>query len=461
MSNDDLWQSEPTIIKPSPGGARRAANQKPAGETTTLFTALRRNRRGEGDEIDFNASGMPYIVSSARPLLNLLDRLRGMTTAPDVNQLHKAVLDELNAYKRNLANASVDMDHARVAHYIMCATIDDVVLATDWGSNSMWRSQSVLSHFHRDVRGGEYFYEMLEDRHRDPGTNRDLLMLFYLCLSLGFKGRLRRNTHTALELSNIRDSLYRTLKNTMGDLERELSPNWRGVNARNPAGGFRHLLPAFLGLCLLAAIGLYLLLLNLLNDRSDIAIVDYRALPPVGKASIFVEVPVEEPVEQRDTINDFTIFLQQYVDAGLVTTTRDGNEVLVLFRNRTGYFDTGSAQVKPDFAELIANVSQEINKGGFEVVITGYTDNVPMNRTTGPFRSNQELSHGRAKAVEEIVTRYVPAERVRAEGRGESNPINTNDTPEGRQANRRIEMIVTYVPSTDPNIIIQGPGQPQ
>lgn len=459
MSNDDLWQSEPTIIKPSPGGARRAANQKPAGETT-LFTALRRNRHNEADTIDVNAGGMPFIVSAARPLLNLLDRLRGMTTAPDVNQLHKAVLDELNAYKRTMANASVDMDHARVAHYIICATIDDVVLATDWGGNSMWRSQSVLSHFHRDVRGGEYFYEMLEDRHRDPGSNRDLLMLFYLCLSLGFKGRLRRNTHTALELSNIRDSLYRTLKNTMADLERELSPNWRGVNARSPSGGFRHLMPAFAGLCLLAAIGIYLLVLNLLNDRSDVAIVDYRALPPAGKASIFVEVPVEEPVERRDTINEFLIFLREYVDRGIVTTERDGNEVLVRFRN-TGYFATGSAQVAPEFAEIVARVARRIDEAGFDVIITGYTDNVPMSRTSGPFRSNQELSHGRAEAVEAIVTRFVPAGRVRAEGRGESNPIDTNDTPQGRRANRRIEMIVTYVPTTDPDIVIREPGQGQ
>ena len=65
----------------------------------------------------------------------------------------------------------------------------------------------------------------------------------------------------------------------------------------------------------------------------------------------------------------------------------------------------------------------------------GHTDNV------GKDAANQKLSDGRANAVmKDLIERGIAPERIQAEGRGESQPIDTNDTEEGRQNNRRVEI---------------------
>jgi type VI secretion system protein ImpK len=454
VSKDETWQSEPTVIKPIPGGKRARKNDE--GDGTALFTAL---KSGEvhGD-MDFRSSGMPLIVSAARPQLNLLGRLRSLQDRPDTFQLRTAVIEEMRSYERRLANGGVDMEHARIAHYVLCATIDDVVLATPWGAASDWGTNSIVSTFHRDVQGGERVFELLEHQHKDPGRNRDVLMLMYFCLSLGFRGRLRVSPRGALELSQIRDGLYRTLRGSMDDMERELSPAWRGINARNANSGFKHWLPVFLGFLFLGVALGYLGVLSMLSTRSDNAVLAYSKLPPLGPASIKVSQPVQEPVEQVDVIDNFLLFLKPEIERGLLTATRNGNEILVRYRN-TGAFDPGSADVKKSFEALLIRVAKAINEARFDVIITGHTDNRPIR--TVRFPSNWELSQARAEAVTNVVVKYVPADRVKFEGRGEVEAIDTNDTAQGRERNRRIEMLVRYTSDTAKNVVVPGQGSEQ
>ena len=69
------------------------------------------------------------------------------------------------------------------------------------------------------------------------------------------------------------------------------------------------------------------------------------------------------------------------------------------------------------------------------IKIIGHTDNV------GNDNANQQLSEGRAKAVmQDLIERGIAPERLQAEGHGESQPIDSNDTEEGRQNNRRVEI---------------------
>ena len=69
------------------------------------------------------------------------------------------------------------------------------------------------------------------------------------------------------------------------------------------------------------------------------------------------------------------------------------------------------------------------------IKIIGHTDSV------GSDAANQKLSEGRAAAVrEDLIKRGILADRIEAEGRGESQPVDTNETEEGRQNNRRVEI---------------------
>jgi type VI secretion system protein ImpK len=74
--------------------------------------------------------------------------------------------------------------------------------------------------------------------------------------------------------------------------------------------------------------------------------------------------------------------------------------------------------------------------GAVEVV--GYTDNQPIH--TIAFPSNFQLSTARAKAAATVIGMSIPATRMSVEGRADADPIASNDTPAGREQNRRIEV---------------------
>jgi outer membrane protein OmpA-like peptidoglycan-associated protein/TolA-binding protein len=102
------------------------------------------------------------------------------------------------------------------------------------------------------------------------------------------------------------------------------------------------------------------------------------------------------------------------------------------------FFETGKATLSPQSnVELEKAVDLLKTNPTMIIEVGGHTDNV------GDDASNMKLSHDRAKAVREfIVGKGIASERVQAKGYGESNPIATNDTDDGRKSNRRTEFII-------------------
>lgn len=111
-------------------------------------------------------------------------------------------------------------------------------------------------------------------------------------------------------------------------------------------------------------------------------------------------------------------------------------------------FRTGSYQISPAAMDILSKIAKIIKDyKNYSVLIEGNTDNVPISRTN--IRNNWDLSTLRASSVVQVLQNDfgVDPKRLTAGGRGEYNPIATNDTPEGRQLNRRTQIILT--PSLD------------
>jgi len=122
----------------------------------------------------------------------------------------------------------------------------------------------------------------------------------------------------------------------------------------------------------------------------------------------------------------------------------DGEYLLLTLVNDI-WFASGSADITPrmresaaDLAKLLAETYNDDNP--FEIVVSGHTDNVPIN--TVRFPSNWHVSMARATNFLEIlvVDSGIDPGHFSAVGCGEFRPIASNDTPEGRQANRRVEV---------------------
>jgi len=103
------------------------------------------------------------------------------------------------------------------------------------------------------------------------------------------------------------------------------------------------------------------------------------------------------------------------------------------------FFETNKYDLKPQSeAELKKLVSFLKNNPGIKIQISGHTDNV------GTPQSNIVLSENRAKSVfDYLIAHSISADRLTYKGYGQTKPIATNDTPEGRQQNRRTEMKIT------------------
>ncbi len=106
-------------------------------------------------------------------------------------------------------------------------------------------------------------------------------------------------------------------------------------------------------------------------------------------------------------------------------------------------FDTGKADLKSKFIPLLLKIGEVLAKTRGEIIIAGHTDNVPL--LGGPFGSNLGLSMARAGAVAEFLlhSSKIDPKRLSTMGFGEYRPLTSNETAEGRQKNRRVEIIVT------------------
>ena len=107
-------------------------------------------------------------------------------------------------------------------------------------------------------------------------------------------------------------------------------------------------------------------------------------------------------------------------------------------------YKSGSYEINDRADQTLSKIAKIITDyKDYEVLIEGNTDNVPINRTN--IRNNWDLSALRASSVvQALQNKYgVDPKRLSAAGRGEYNPIATNDTDLGRQRNRRTQIIIT------------------
>jgi outer membrane protein OmpA-like peptidoglycan-associated protein len=118
-----------------------------------------------------------------------------------------------------------------------------------------------------------------------------------------------------------------------------------------------------------------------------------------------------------------------------VSVTRVGDEIVLNMPGNVT-FATDSAELKPDFYRVLNGVSLVLKEYDKTIIeITGHTD------STGSEAYNQALSARRATSVGSYLTgQGILYDRVITEGFGERYPVADNDTPEGRQQNRRVEL---------------------
>lgn len=149
--------------------------------------------------------------------------------------------------------------------------------------------------------------------------------------------------------------------------------------------------------------------------------------------------------KREEELRKFELQLDTEIEDGLVEIEREESRVVVRIREQ-GSFASGTADLEPSVVPIIDRLAELISSLPGRVNVVGHTDSVPI--ATPRFRSNWELASARAVSVLHhlLKTTQLPAERFHVEGYGDTRPIATNDSPEGRALNRRVEVILSHEP---------------
>jgi chemotaxis protein MotB len=117
-------------------------------------------------------------------------------------------------------------------------------------------------------------------------------------------------------------------------------------------------------------------------------------------------------------------------------------EGLVVSLKEMGFFDSGSATIRPGSLNAISRLAGVLKQRPENLRIEGHTDNVPIH--TARFATNWELSTARATdLIQLLIMNYgIPPAHLSAAGYGEFHPVATNDTIEGRAQNRRLDVVI-------------------
>ena len=120
-----------------------------------------------------------------------------------------------------------------------------------------------------------------------------------------------------------------------------------------------------------------------------------------------------------------------------ITNLRETSRGLVISLSDI-LFESGKATLKPGAAQNVGRIAGILNQyPDYQIVVEGHAD------SRGGDAFNQTLSENRARAVySALVSAGIPTTRISSQGFGETQPIGDNNTPEGRQQNRRVEVVV-------------------
>jgi len=139
---------------------------------------------------------------------------------------------------------------------------------------------------------------------------------------------------------------------------------------------------------------------------------------------------------------DFEKVLAPEIAAGVIQVQKLPNDQILVGMTSESTFEVDSAQIKPDFYSTMDKIANVVNKyGKTQLAIAGYTD------STGSATYNQGLSERRADAVRTyLLNDGVYPARMTATGYGQSYPVASNSTEQGRSRNRRVD--ITIIPVT-------------
>jgi type VI secretion system protein ImpK len=371
---------------------------------------------------------------AAQPLLRMLADMPVALVSPvAMASLRSLLVREVTAFQKVCDKAHLPWKHVAAVRYALCTALDEAANRTRWGGGGAWATRSLLITFEGEVDGGEKFFLLIGRMATDPQEYIDVLEVLYRILGLGFEGRYSVVVDGSRHLEQIRQRLLTLISGARDTMRLELSPHWRGEEP----GKMRLLksVPVWATasvavLCVVSIFAWYKY--RLLSESHAL---EAKILAIGHPVEMKVAVPV---VRERLRLS---ALLKNEIARGQLTVDEDPRSSRVVFRG-DDMFVPGQSRMRPELDPVLTKVAGEVVRVGGHVTVTGHTDNQPIH--TAAFPDNQVLSEKRAAFVAGVLRAHgMPADRIVAVGKGDTQPVADNTTAEGRSRNRRVEVLVT------------------
>jgi chemotaxis protein MotB len=166
------------------------------------------------------------------------------------------------------------------------------------------------------------------------------------------------------------------------------------------------------------------------------------------------ERKVEQRSKMKNVADDIMNALQPLVAQGKVRLLETSRGVTIEI-NDSILFQPGQARLQPESISAMLAIASVLATSDFPITVEGHTDNIPIS--TPQFPSNWELSAMRATTVLRLFNDGgVGAERLTAIGYGETRPVETNTSVEGRARNRRVSILIDSNRPEEPTEIAEA-----
>ena len=381
------------------------------------------------------------MLTEAAPVLALAAAMRSGRVRTPLPQFHQQATRAITIFERAIQTHYPEAVRQR-AKYAVCATIDDVAQNLPGAGNdgAEWARRSMVVQFFRENIGGDRFLQLVDDMLRDPTQNRDPIELFHACLAAGFEGRFRVMPDGRGRLQEIMGRLQGALEHVRSLSMLEMSPRWKGEKA--PLGKVGLWTYVAIAAAAAAAVLLlvYIVLRLLLMSAGEAPADRLAAAMPDDRLRLSRSGGAVAAMPPSAQAGKLSTFLKPEIDQHLVTVEEDAQTVRV--RTTVGQlFKSGSDQLEPGQQGLFERIARAVQNERGAITVEGHADSDQIHSLSFP--DNTALSQARAETVANI-TRGIVADpsRVTARGMGDSVPIASNDTPDGKTRNRRVEVIV-------------------
>ena len=380
------------------------------------------------------------MLAEAGPVLALAAGVRSGRVRMPMPDLHRQATQAIGNFDRTIGQHYPQETRQR-AKYALCATIDDIAqnLPGIGNDGAEWARRSLVVSFFQENIGGDRFWQLVDDMLRSPAQNADIIELYHACLAAGFEGRFRVMPDGQRRLHEIMSRLQGALEHVRSLSPVEISPMWKGEKAPLGKVGFWTYVgmagAAAAALLFVVYVGFRLILMNT-GDAPSQAVAAMVPDDPLRMSRAGGEMPVQDSAQA----GRLKQFLAPEIQQGLVTVEEDGQTVRV--RTTVGQlFSSASDQLEPGREALFRRIGEAIETEPGPVVIEGHADSDQVSSLAFP--DNMALSSARADTVASIIrSQLSDGSRVSAEGFGDSSPIASNDTADGKSQNRRVEIVV-------------------